>query len=346
MTKVTKSDKKEKKDAPARSLIAAGGAVFEAAENFPRRKKGKTQAQGDADGLVMNDGKIRMAEKAKKPALIKAGKHASEIELQSKKRRADTDLMADEKKRRKALSSEADQLAKAEKTVLGKKQLKCHQLKTRELEEGSLLVGAVREIHPAELVVSLPYGLLGTVRKEHCVDSPDLVDQRGVDKESLEWGNVKLASLYSVGQFVCCCVIGNSGLDQGKEKKFSKISLSLRPSLVNAGLQKDKVKPGMFVPVSVYSIEEEHSVSCSFGTTAQGLKEGIISKKLVEKLLQTQTAPRKHDNGREPAQRAATLGQILQLEVQSVHPDSGVVRLRPASGGEKLAKYRLAGENS
>ena len=57
------------------------------------------------------------------------------------------------------------------------------------------------------------------------------------------------------------------------ERKKVRLEASLRPSLLNAGLSLETLRPKMFLPATVVS-EEEHVVSVDFGEV-----KGIVKKK-------------------------------------------------------------------
>ena len=57
-------------------------------------------------------------------------------------------------------------------------------LRTGEVEVGTLLVAAVREVWEDGLLVALPFHLLGEVPADHTVDLPDF-EARGADTGEL-----------------------------------------------------------------------------------------------------------------------------------------------------------------
>lgn len=67
-----------------------------------------------------------------------------------------------------------------------------------------------------------------------------------------------------------------------KQGKHLNLELSIRPSLVNAGVAAGNVLPGLSLPVVVTSLTEEHVVEASFGVP--GLK-AILKKKAAGQVL-------------------------------------------------------------
>lgn len=129
------------------------------------------------------------------------------------------------------------------------------------LVEGALLLGAVSEVLEQELIINLPFNLIGFVGREHASEPCKPGDELP-----------PLEKLYHAGQLVVCVVIK---LEQGHNGAGRRIELSLRPTLSNAGLDKESLSKGMFLPALVQS-EEEHVFSLDF--CFQGVRGTLLKK--------------------------------------------------------------------
>eukprot|EP00963_Diacronema_lutheri_P007157 scaffold626_cov337-Pavlova_lutheri.AAC.42 len=122
------------------------------------------------------------------------------------------------------------------------------------------LWGAVQEILPGELIVSLPHGLKGHVAKREAGEFGKMTvkstrqDQMEVDNELPNTTN-RLQDVFQVGQLVQCVVISLN--DTGKHKR---IGLSLKLSKVNDGIHLKDLSKGMQIPGYVRSVEERGCV--------------------------------------------------------------------------------------
>ncbi|KFG42904.1 pre-rRNA processing protein [Toxoplasma gondii p89] len=152
---------------------------------------------------------------------------------------------------------------------------------------GSLLLGIVAEVHTSELIVHLPFGMMGCVPRSQTQEesTPSFASARvcgeGLGDASEVPGArdgkphaqtfLPLSRSHYVGQVVQTVVLG--GGKEGREeegdwRRHSQNSrvllLSLRPSLFNAGLSANSLAPGMVVPATVAAVEE-HGYMLSFG---------------------------------------------------------------------------------
>eukprot|EP00397_Hematodinium_sp_SG-2012_P000662 GEMP01000663.1.p1 GENE.GEMP01000663.1~~GEMP01000663.1.p1 ORF type:complete len:1845 (+),score=482.73 GEMP01000663.1:24-5537(+) len=148
---------------------------------------------------------------------------------------------------------------------------KVEVLKPHEIVGGLLFLGAIRDVNDDEIVVNLPYGQLGYVPKGHAMDYPDFESRKApLDPKD----QPRLHTLYKVGQLVSCCVI-KAPEKKEDDKKRQRAELSIRPSLVNAGMT--ALHERMWISCSVAK-EEEHVVLVSF---ANGHLGTIPKKKLT-----------------------------------------------------------------
>mmetsp|Transcript_19809 Transcript_19809/g.53028 ORF Transcript_19809/g.53028 Transcript_19809/m.53028 type:complete len:1878 (-) Transcript_19809:167-5800(-) len=159
------------------------------------------------------------------------------------------------------------------------------------LETGSLLVCAIREVSDEELVVNLPYQLSGYIIRNHVAEETVLADLPPITE------------VYVPGQLVVAVVTAVVLL--GRSGRKMRIELSLRPSLVNAGLTAEGLLPHMFLPAAVHS-KEEHVFRLSFGI------EGVTGLLKVEEtaLLPKPPCP----------------GSIVYVSIQSINERTKTAR--------------------
>eukprot|EP00392_Amoebophrya_sp_AT5.2_P010928 g10998.t1 len=167
-----------------------------------------------------------------------------------------------------------------------------NRISLKNLKEGTTLIGSVTKIQTHELVFDLPYGLVGVCKKDQCYEGDD---------------NARLDELFRVGQLFPC-VVRSLGKKQGKHLN---LELSIRPSLVNAGVAAGNVLPGLSLPVVVTSLTEEHVVEASFGVP--GLK-AILKKKAAGQVR---------------------VGQIVSVCIDRFHAPSGAAQCRVETAGSR-----------
>lgn len=127
------------------------------------------------------------------------------------------------------------------------------------------LWGAIQEILPGELIVSLPHGLKGHVAKREIGDlgkevgSTNQKEHMETDGEPPTTTN-RMRDIFQVGQLVQCVVTSLD--DTGKHKR---IGLSLKLSKVNYGIRLKDLSKGMQIPGCIKSVEERGCV-LAFGS--------------------------------------------------------------------------------
>ncbi|OQR93664.1 rRNA biogenesis protein rrp5 [Achlya hypogyna] len=133
-----------------------------------------------------------------------------------------------------------------------------HCITFKNLKAGSHVLGVIRQINEADLVVSLPNNLSGFVTLAETSD--ELHNKKAAD----------LTTLFYVGQFVPCVVLKCS-----KEEKGKRIALSLRASLINGNLGGKHVVKGASLYASVASVED-HGLIMNLGVRGY---TGFVPKK-------------------------------------------------------------------
>eukprot|EP00929_Paragymnodinium_shiwhaense_P112206 TRINITY_DN80467_c0_g1_i1.p1 TRINITY_DN80467_c0_g1~~TRINITY_DN80467_c0_g1_i1.p1 ORF type:complete len:1634 (-),score=459.42 TRINITY_DN80467_c0_g1_i1:187-5040(-) len=185
------------------------------------------------------------------------------------------------------------------------------RLRMPDLAEGTLLVCAVREACDDELTLNLPYNMSGQVSRAQALE-PEQAEAEDMPS---------LPQLYSPGQLVVAVVLGVF-----QDGKRTRIDLSLRPSLINAGLTAENAAKHMVLSAVVES-EEEHVLRLSFGV--EGLR-GVLKKAEVKGL------PRKF-----------RVGSILQVSAQAVNAGNGTIKCavaqQPMAGPELTLDALKAG---
>ncbi|KAF8819147.1 putative rRna biogenesis protein rrp5, partial [Cardiosporidium cionae] len=117
-----------------------------------------------------------------------------------------------------------------------------------DLSPGTLLLGAIGNVYKHELLIHLPYSLIGYVEKNHSYES--------TFEETSEWQSLSLTDYFHVGDLVLCVVLSND--------ISRRVLLSLRPTLINAGLTVKKVTKHMTLSTYIRS-KEEHGYLLSPG---------------------------------------------------------------------------------
>ncbi|XP_071987184.1 protein RRP5 homolog isoform X3 [Engystomops pustulosus] len=154
-------------------------------------------------------------------------------------------------KKKKKDSNEKPKTAQSEKSVLSKAapiELLCFG----NIHEGMLFLGCVKEAREFELVVSLPYGLIGFVQATCICEAYTELLKEQVEKDKLLDSLSPLSELYSPGMLVRCTVLSLGRLSTNRQS----IQLSLNPKLVNSELSASTLQKGMFLCGCVSSIED------------------------------------------------------------------------------------------
>jgi rRNA biogenesis protein RRP5 len=177
------------------------------------------------------------------------------------------------------------------------------RLRITDLDEGTLLVAAVRDVHDDEICLNLPFHAVGYVSRAQATEA------RFNDVEDMS----KLPELFQPGQLVVAVVMSISEKDNSHA---FRIDLSLRPSVINAGLTAETLAQHMCLPATVES-DEEHVLRLDFGV------EGFHGQLKKTELAGMSSAPR--------------IGSILQITAQAVNAAKGSIRCSLAAGSpEKL----------
>ncbi|KAF6168945.1 hypothetical protein GIB67_038442 [Kingdonia uniflora] len=143
--------------------------------------------------------------------------------------------------------------------ITGKLPKFANKITLKNVSSGMKLWGVISEVNEKDLVVSLPGGLRGLVRKD---EASDLISEnRNKDSE-----NLYVSSIFSVGQLVACVVVQ---VDEDKiaGKGRTKIWLSLCLSLLHKGITFDAIQEGMVLTAYVKSIED-HGYILHFGSSS------------------------------------------------------------------------------
>ena len=117
-----------------------------------------------------------------------------------------------------------------------------------DLSTGCQLIGAVSAIGREELILNLPFNMIGHCTVANCVSSKSNVTDL-----------FRLKTPFRIGQLVQCVV-----LETVSSSKHTRVSVSLLPSLVNAGLSESTLPPRGVVSGFVTS-EENHGFSVDLG---------------------------------------------------------------------------------
>ncbi|XP_068445534.1 protein RRP5 homolog isoform X2 [Clinocottus analis] len=215
-----------------------------------------------------------------------------------------------ETKKRKGAGKDADKKLKKPKTdkrdgLTLNAAAKCVEiLHLKNLKEGILMLGCVKEVTDFEVTVSLPCGLQGYLRIMNICDSYTKLLSEQLDSADTE-EICSLEHLFFPGM-VFRCVIAK--LDTAKGGSIS-IQLSTNPKLINKALTSSSLQAGMVLSGCVESVED-HGYIVDIGLSGT---KAFLPKKAGED---------QHNNTEE-----LKVGQYLTSQLEEVKNDGRLVRL-------------------
>ncbi|XP_067440027.1 protein RRP5 homolog isoform X2 [Thunnus thynnus] len=241
-------------------------------------------------------------------------KKPTESKIVSQRTEVDNLFQSNEQAETKKRKGAKDDSKKLKKQKTGKEKedgltlnaaAKCVEiLHTKNLKEGMLMLGCVKEVTDFEVTVSLPCGLQGFLSIKNICDSYTKLLSEQLDSVDTE-------EIYSLPHFfypgmVFRCVIAK--LDVAKGGSIS-IQLSVNPKLVNKALTSSTVKAGMVLSGCVESVED-HGYIVDIGINGT---KAFLPKKTVKE---------RQNNPEE-----LKVGQYVTAQVEEVKNDGRVVRL-------------------
>ncbi|XP_033098849.1 protein RRP5 homolog [Anneissia japonica] len=240
-------------------------------EDFPRGKVKKKSVKSEAPEHVKP---VHHKQSDSKDVLFKDAKLGPEKKKKARKRKS-------EKKVEDEVSKKQHREDEDSSALLSTKDIIKH-LSIRTLTDETLLLGAVREIHDIELVISLPNNLHGYVQ---ITDINDKYTERIREEQQKETKEVEsedddnndeqqelptLHEAFSIGDIVICRV-----KELVMVKGHSRILLTLNPADITTHLSADNLKESMVLPGSVSSIED-HGFMVDVGIS--GIKAFLQTK--------------------------------------------------------------------
>lgn len=238
-----------------------------------------------------------------------ASKKATESKIMVQRTEVDnlfqSNEQAETKKRKGAVRDDGKKLKKP-KTVKDKSltlnaAAKCVEiLHIKNIKEGMLMLGCVKEVTDFEVTVGLPCGLQGFLSIKNICDSytkllTELLDS--ADTEEI----CSLPHLFYTGMVFRCVV---AKLDVAKGGSLS-IQLSINPKLVNKGLTSSSLKAGMVLSGCVESVED-HGYIVDIGINGT---KAFLPKKAAKDAEELK------------------VGQYVSSQMEEVKNDGRVVRL-------------------
>ncbi|XP_019115723.2 protein RRP5 homolog isoform X2 [Larimichthys crocea] len=177
-------------------------------------------------------------------------------------------------------------------------------LHLKNVKEGMLMLGSVKEVTDFEVTVSLPCGMQGYLSIKHICDSYAKLLTEQLDSADTE-EICSLPHLLYPGMVFRCMV---AKLDTAKSGSLS-IRLSIDPKQVNKALTSSSLKAGMILSGCVESVED-HGYIVDIGI--KGTKAFLPRKSVKDK----------HNNSEE-----LKVGQYLTSQVEEVKNEGRVVHL-------------------
>nr|DBA15081.1 TPA: hypothetical protein GDO54_004338 [Pyxicephalus adspersus] len=181
-------------------------------------------------------------------------------------------------------------------------------LRFQDLSVGMLFLGCIREVKDFELVISLPYNLIGFVQATNICEAYTKLLTEQVEKDKPLEGLIPLSDLYSPGMLVRCAVSNLEMTSSG----FNSIKLSLNPKLVNVDLTPSSLHTGMHLTGLVSSVED-HGYLIDLGIG--GTKAFLPRQKAEIYITQTNKGI------------ALKVGQYLNCVIEEVKNKGRIVRL-------------------
>ncbi|XP_074485164.1 protein RRP5 homolog [Sebastes fasciatus] len=190
-------------------------------------------------------------------------------------------------------------------------------LHMKNLKEGILMLGCVKEVADFEVTVSLPCGMQGFLSIKNICDSYTKLLSEQLDSADTE-EICSLPHLFYPGMVIRCVI---AKLDVAKRGSLS-LQLSINPKVVNKALTSISLKAGMVLSGCVESVED-HGYIVDIGISGT---KAFLPKNAVKD---------KHNNLEE-----LTVGQYVTPEVEEVKNDGRVARLsvNPATVAQAFAE--------
>nr|XP_046261090.1 protein RRP5 homolog [Scatophagus argus] len=216
---------------------------------------------------------------------------------------------AETKKRKGAGKDDGKKLKKPktgkEESLTLNAEAKCVEiLHIKNVREGMLMLGCVKEVADFEVTVSLPCGLQGFLSIKNICDSYAKLLSEQLDSADTE-EICSLPHLFYPGMVFRCVV---AKLDVSKGGSLS-IQLSINPKLVNKALTSASLKTGMVLSGCVESVED-HGYIIDIGISG------------TKAFLPKKAAKDKSNNSEE-----LKVGQYVTSQVEEVKNEGRVVRL-------------------
>ncbi|XP_018520155.1 protein RRP5 homolog isoform X2 [Lates calcarifer] len=214
---------------------------------------------------------------------------------------------AETKKRKGAVKDDGKKLKKQKKEdgLTLNAAAKCVEiLHIKNVKEGMLMLGCVKEVTDFEVTVGLPCGLQGFLSIKNISDSYTKLLSEQLDSADTE-EICSLPHLFLPGMVLRCVV---AKLDIAKGGSLS-IQLSVNPKLVNKALSSSSLKAGMVLSGCVESIEDH---GCIVDIGISGSKAFLSTKAIKDQ----------HNNPEE-----LKVGQYVTSQVEEVKNEGRVVRL-------------------
>ncbi|RVE75743.1 hypothetical protein OJAV_G00001770 [Oryzias javanicus] len=192
-------------------------------------------------------------------------------------------------------------------------------LHIKNVKEGMLMLGCVKEVADFEVSVGLPCGLQGFLSIRNISDSYTKLLSDQLDSDDAEI--CSLPHLFHPGMVLRCAV---AQLDVTKGG-LQSIQLSINPKLVNKSVTSSSLKAGMVLSGCVESVEDH---GCIVDIGVSGTKAF-----LPEEAMKT----------KQDQQRELRVGQYLTCLVEAVKNDGRVVSLsvNPAAVAQACAEPKL-----
>ncbi|XP_049426867.1 protein RRP5 homolog isoform X1 [Epinephelus fuscoguttatus] len=177
-------------------------------------------------------------------------------------------------------------------------------LHLKNVKEGMLMLGCVKEVFDFEVTVSLPCGMQGFLSIKNICEAYTKLLGKQLDSADAE-EICSLPHLFYPGMVIRCVVVK---LDVTKSGSLS-IQLSVNPKVVNKALTSSSLKAGMVLSGCVESVED-HGYIVDIGIS--GTKAFLPEKAVKDK-------PSSQDD--------LKVGQYVTYQVEEVKNDGRVVRL-------------------
>ncbi|OMH83222.1 Protein RRP5-like protein, partial [Zancudomyces culisetae] len=182
---------------------------------------------------------------------------------------------------------------------------KISEINYKRIAKGAKALGVVTKIGELGLTVMIANQVVGDIPITQISEELNKRISKALqeEEEEKEEDVINLNNMFRLGQMVKCVVSSN------KDKKGSKVEMSMNPREVNKGMKREELREGMIITVSVSSVEDHGYV---VNTGIEG-NTGFIKKNSTKKDMSDDD-----DSDDEEEKREYQVGQVIEAIITKV----------------------------